>query len=61
MPLTFIGELKSNMTLENWERSLNDTSILPRLDSKDQVSIRRTQRGEAAEMITILEANPFVD
>jgi hypothetical protein len=53
-PMTFIGELKSNMTLENWSQSHNDSSLLPRMNSKEiRGSIKQSDRG--AKVITIVD------
>ena len=55
-PMTFIGELKSNMTLENWSHSHNDSSLLPRMNSKElRGSIRVSER--EAKVITIVDTN----
>ena len=53
-PMTFIGELKSNMTLDNWSHSHNDSSLLPRMNSKEiRGSIRQSDR--EAKVITIVD------
>jgi hypothetical protein len=53
-PMTFIGELKSNMTLENWSHSQNDSSLLPRMNSKElRGSIRQSER--EGKVITIVD------
>ena len=56
LPMTFIGEMKSNMTLEKWNISPhNESSSFPRADSKERgVTYRQTERGGGE--ITIIEA-----